>query len=114
MKNLRFAILLLVVFICSQSYSQSDISEEVSRKINNQMKDNLGLSDTEVAKLNQVNLKLHQHKMEVRKLFAETDSLSKYMQRIENSRDSLYSTILSKEKYSIYLKNKKQLINVKE
>jgi hypothetical protein len=96
---------------CEISEAQSTQAIEVAEKISQKMKDSLDLNEEQRKNVYALNIRLHSRKMEVRQKFAETDSLSRYFQRIENTRDSLYREILPEEKYLLYRQKKKNLVN---
>jgi len=54
-------------------------------------------------------MQLHQQKMVMRQLHQGSDSLNYYVQRVENTRDSLYHTILTDDKYFLYKQKKEHL-----
>ncbi len=96
---------------CLMCQAQSTQAVEVAEKISQKMKDSLSLSEDQRQQVLALNIRLHTRKMEIRQRFAETDSLSRYFQRIENTRDSLYREILPEEKYLLYRQKKKNLVN---
>lgn len=88
-----------------------DKASELASKIAQRMKDSLSLDETQRAKLYDLNMLLHNRKMSIRQQYAGKDSLSYYMQIVENSRDSLYHGVLTDEKYLLYKSKKRHLIN---
>lgn len=114
MKN----ILILLVAIASfnnKSWAQTQPSvaaQEVANKIAQKMKDSLNLTDTQKNQLYEANISLYQQKFSVRQQYSNMDSLRIKTQRIENTRDSLYSNILPVSKYQQYLQRKQQLISI--
>ena len=75
------------------------------------MKDTLGLSEDQRTQLYQINLQLHQAKVDKRQLYTGTDSLQIHIQRVEGTRDSLYRQVLTLEQHVLYLQKKNNLIN---
>jgi hypothetical protein len=113
MKSIQIILIFIGIVIGETGLGQSATAISVSEKISQQMTDSLGLDESQRKRLNQINLQLHLQKMEIRKQFAEVDSLQKYMQRIENTRDSLYRDTMTKEKFQIYIIRKRNIVNVK-
>ncbi|MET0395004.1 MAG: hypothetical protein ABW019_17800 [Chitinophagaceae bacterium] len=107
----RTVILLFLVlgYCCVDAQQQpaAVLAEHIARK----MKDTLQLSDAQKSSLYEINMQLHDRKKSARQQYAGSDSLRHHLQRIENSRDSLYRTILSQANYQLYLEKKKNLIS---
>ncbi|HEX2844925.1 MAG TPA: hypothetical protein VHN59_00140 [Chitinophagaceae bacterium] len=109
MKNIFLSVILLT--ITGTAFAQQSPAEEVAAKIANRMKDSLELTTTVRDQLYDVNLQLHSRKMAVRQQYTEPEALRQAIQQIENTRDSLYSTVLQNEnKYFLYKQKKRNLI----
>ncbi len=105
-----FVITSLLISVTFEANAQSEKAIAVVLKISKQMVDSVKITEEERVKVYNVNLRLHNEKSAWRLRFAETDSLAKYFQIVENTRDSLYKEILPEAKYLEYLKRKKQVI----
>ena len=77
------------------------------------MKDTLDLTAAQKSAIYTVNMDLHQQKMTARQQNPIGEELREALQRIENPRDSRYSSILSEEKFLIYKEKKTNLVNSK-
>lgn len=88
-------------------------AEKVANTIAKKMADSLSLTDGQRQGIYNLNMQLHSQKMEVRNHYAAYDSLRIYMQRIENTRDSLYHTVLNETQYQLYLQKKTNIVNNK-
>jgi hypothetical protein len=96
---------LSAMVICAQTPGEH-LAEKVAKK----MKDTLSLTEAQKGEIHAINLQLYtQKQMVFQKYTSAADSLRFYIQRIENTRDTLYSTVLSQEKYIVY-KQKKILL----
>lgn len=106
--------LLITIFLlcCFQlANAQSDPATALANKIAVKMKDSLSLTEQQQQQVYQLNLQLHQSKINVRQQYAGTDSLRLRVQWVENTRDSLYRGVLTTEQYLLYLQKKRNLIN---
>ena len=86
-------------------------AEEIANRIAQRMKDTLQLSDTQRVQIYNFNMQLSQQKATMRSQYSNADSIKKKIQLVENSRDGLYQSILSNEKYQLYIEKKKRLVN---
>jgi hypothetical protein len=86
-------------------------AEEIANRIAQRMKDTLQLSDSQRVQIYNINMQLGQQKAAMRTQYSNADSLKKKIQLVENSRDGLYQSILSYEKYQLYIEKKKRLVN---
>lgn len=95
------------------AFAQQSPAEEIAEKIAKKMKDSLQLTTVIQNQLYNVNLQLHGQKMTVRQQYAASpDTLTMMTQRIENTRDSLYRTVLQDDsKYLLYKQKKGNLIS---
>jgi hypothetical protein len=108
MKIILTVLLLIGVMIVK---GQSTPATTVANHIAQKMKDTLGLSDSQKEQLYQINMQLHEAKMAKRQQYAGSDSLRLRLQWVENTRDSLYRTVLNEEKYQLYIEKKKTLVS---
>lgn len=108
MKIILTVMLMVGVMVAK---GQSTPATAVANHIAQKLKDTLGLSDTQKEQLYQINMQLHEAKMAKRQQYAGSDSLRLRLQWVENTRDSLYRTILNEEKYQLYIEKKKTLVS---
>lgn len=109
---MKIFLLLVVAIISLATRAQEPApAQTVADRIAQKMKDSLGLNDTLKQQLYQINMQLHDAKMVRRQQYAGTDSVRIYVQRVENTRDSLYRRVLNEEKYLLYIEKKKALVN---
>lgn len=109
MKYMRIIFLLLVLTACCfSSYSQQN---EVAQKIAQKMKDSLSLTTSQQQQLYAINIQLHEQKMTARQQGGNPNVIGVNIQRIENSRDSLYKPVLTDQQFVLYRQKKKYLIS---
>lgn len=107
MKRLLIPIVLLLAIQSTQAQS-SDLSNRIAQK----MKDTLGLNTVQQDSIYAINMRLQEQKSDARVRYTGTDSLQYHIQRIENSRDSLYKRIITDDtKYNLYKQKKRYLIS---
>jgi hypothetical protein len=99
-------ILLITTTTNAQNSPASDLASRIAQK----MKDTLDLSAQQKTQIYTINMQLHYKKMSARQQYFGTDSVRFYLQRIENTRDSLYHGVLSEEKYLLYQDKKTNLV----
>lgn len=105
-------VFVLVFLIAAFSVNaQTSPAAAVADKIAQKMKDSLDLTASQKEQIYQVNMQLHETKMQRRQQYGGTDSVRFYVQRVENTRDSLYRPILGEEKYQLYRQKKSNLVN---
>jgi hypothetical protein len=104
-------ILNTLIFLCLVSFSQAQATG-VTEKITNKLADSLNLNVSQKKRIFEINTDLQNAKTYVRKQYSEPDSIAKYTQRVENTRDSLYRQVLNADKYQIYLQKKRNLISI--
>lgn len=107
MKQFFFIFLLSILATNSQAQNSAEV---LANKIATRLKDSLNLSDSMRLKLYDINMQLHNKKTIVRTQFMGSDSLHYKIQLIENTRDSLYSTIIPPSIFVIYKQKKRQLV----
>lgn len=107
---LNKAILLFCLSLIGISAQAQNYAENIAHNIAKGMMDSLNLSEKQRLKIYQVNLHLHSQKMQMREKYGTTDSLSKKIQQVENTRDSLYKAVLPAGIYLQYKTKKKTLI----
>lgn len=112
---MKKSILLIIIIACFQCsvYSQQNPVDVYANKIANRMKDSLDLETSQRNQLFTISKQLGEQKKAVWTQYPESDTLSikLNLQRIENSRDSLYRPVLGEQKYSLYLQRKREMLN---
>ena len=86
-------------------------NEQLAEKIAKRMKDSLSLTQQQQSQIYTLNLELAQRKSVARQQTTQSDTLRMNIQKIENSRDSLYKAILNNEQYLLYRQKKRNLVN---
>lgn len=93
-------------------YAQNQEPEAIARLFATRMKDSLALSAQQATFIYNINMQLNHAKMQARQSFTQMDSLRRQIQKIENTRDSLYSTVLDTAQYRRYREKKNSLIRI--
>ena len=106
-KSIFFNFILFVSINCKAQSTAQNFAGKVAEK----MKDSLSLTETEQEQIYNINMQLHDQKTLVRTQYEGNVSLGIKIQRIENTRDSLYRTILKEDKFILYQQKKTALIN---
>ncbi len=112
---MKKVVYLVGLFFASTNISaqQRVISDvQVSHKISDKVADSLGLDEQTRAKLFRLSQYIAEQKLQARKASNDRAGVGKRLQLIENSRDSLYKTVLSPAKYQQYLQRKRTLIGI--
>jgi hypothetical protein len=86
-------------------------AESIASKIADKMKDSLSLTQAVRDQIYTINMNLHAQKMNSRAVYLDPSDLRPQLQKIENTRDSLYRTVLSAEKFQLYQQKKRSLVN---
>jgi hypothetical protein len=100
-----------ILFLVSHKVSAQTQSEKVAQVIAGKMKDSLNLTEKEAEIIYKLNLTINDQKNTMRQRYSGRDSLTKKIQRIENTRDSLYRPVLSGDQYVKYKQRKTSLIS---
>lgn len=101
----------LILFFASTSGKAQPKADSLAQKIAKKMKDSLDLTGNQRNQIYDMNMNLHYQKAAVRQQYTNPDSLRRYIQRVENKRDSLYRTILPENKYQLYKQKKRNLVS---
>jgi hypothetical protein len=108
-------ILLFIIFLvaaCSLNAQQDNTpAAQLAHHIAEKMKDTLGLSNQQRARVFQINMDLFHQKDEARKKSTDRAVVGRDIQTIEKTRDSLYKLELTAEQYLLYLQKKRWLVN---
>lgn len=110
-KQSLLAITLLLISSTVLQAQQGGIYPSPSEHIANKLKDSLNLSASQRDSLFVINNYLQNQKQQARLQHPSADSVQYYLQRIENTRDSLYRPVLGSEKYLLYKQKKRYLIS---
>jgi hypothetical protein len=99
----------IFIFLLQNANAQPiDLSTRIAQKL----QDSLGLSTAQRDSIYAINIRLQHQKTQVRSQYTGTDSLQYHIQRIENTRDSLYKRIIADEgKYNLYKQKKRYLVS---
>lgn len=89
--------------------AQPTKSEVLARNVAVKMRDSLKLSSQDEQRIYQLNMQIVQEKAKLWQEYRSSPSLRSHLQVAENKRDSLYGTVLSREKYFEYRQKKKYL-----
>lgn len=108
MKNLVFLILFIVPLISMAQTNQ----EKSSKYLADRLRDSLSLNGKQYQELFKINLALEEQKKNARSMDDQIDVKRKRVQKIENTRDSLYATILNTKQFEAYKSRKSSLLNV--
>lgn len=103
--------LLTVQLIHAQSPTPA---EQVATTIAQKMKDSLQLSKEQQQQLYTINMQLHHKQLQARQQQQSqgVQAITKSLQQIENTRDSLYRAVLNQEQFGVYQKKKRNLISI--
>lgn len=114
MKKNLWPLLIMTIITNVTVQAQSIPAEQVAIRIADRLRDSLSLSAEQRSGIYAINMQLHERKMNVRQQYASTpEQWTELIQRIENTRDSLYRPVLaSEELYQRYKSKKSVLIRV--
>ncbi len=106
---------ILLLFICFLFYAitanaQEKKPEKHAEKIADAMKDSLNLNKKQRDEIYTINMDLYNKKTIARKASTDRAIVGKELQRIENTRDSLYKKILAEKEYDLYKQEKRNLV----
>lgn len=107
--KLKYICFCIILISCNNLYAQIQ-SNDIANKQAKKMTQILNLHDSLSIKLYTINQSLINSKMYVRSKRTVTDSLAFFIQKIENNRDTMYSSILSHEQYLLYKLKKDEIL----
>jgi Spy/CpxP family protein refolding chaperone len=116
----KIILIAVLVFVVSQSANAQDerkkLQEEkktaIAGKIAGKMKDSLSLDKKQEQQIYDINVQIADQKAALRKQYPiGSDSLRINTQRVENTRDEKYKTVLTERQYMFYQQKKRNLIN---
>lgn len=105
------ALTILMVGFNSAIQAQSSPIVAYATKVADRLKDSLQLTADQRGKVYKLSIQLSIEKMQARQQSSNRDSVGRKLQRIESTRDSLYSTVLSREQFEKYKLRKGSLLN---
>jgi hypothetical protein len=97
--------------VVSMTLKAQTPAEQLAVKIAQKMKDSLSLTELQKSQLYEINIQLNNSKSAARQQYTGSDSLGIKIQKIENTRDSLYSQILTEPQFLLYRQKKRNLVN---
>lgn len=111
-KSMTMKLLLVFFISCFTVYiteAQIDPAHQLAEKIAQKMKDTLSLSGQQKKSIKDINLNLNNQKMQARQKYSNRDSVRISLQKIEYTRDTLFSAVLSHQQYILYKQKKRNL-----
>ena len=102
MKKLFSIIGFLLILADNVNSQTTAAATQLADRIAQKMKDSLNLNQQKKTQIYNINLQLYDWKTQARQQYSNTDSLGRFIQRIENRRDSLYRNILTQNQYELY------------
>lgn len=107
-----FALVLVTGYnAVGQVNNGNSVAENLAKKIADKMKDTLALTEQQRNSIFEINMQIHNRKMEKRKQYANDPLMGNQLQRVENTRDSLYRNVLPEDKFILYKKKKPNMMN---
>jgi len=110
MRKILLFLSWILIFMCPVKAQNNNISTQMAERIAQRMADSLQLSDSQKAQIYAINIDIYQQKALLRQNTSRQDTLTPYIQQIENKRNVLYKAVLSQDKYLLYKQNKRNLI----
>lgn len=108
MKLLFIFILIVTTYTAS---AQESPAEQFARKIAMRMKDSLALTIVQCDSVYHINMRIHRQKMAKRQQYGNDPIVTSHIQQVENTRDSLYHTVLPEDKYLLYKSKKRNIVH---
>lgn len=115
MKNIIYCFLFSMLFNKQLNAQIGDSSKaaKFAVHISKKMKDTLSLNNVKATEIYLINIDLHNKKANARNIYAnDINQLRNAIQKIENTRDSLYAKVLNPQQYSLYKIKKGKLITI--
>lgn len=107
-----FALVLVTAYnAVGQANAGNSVAENLSKKIADKMRDSLALTEQQRNSIFDINMQIHNEKRQKRKQYANDPLLGNQLQKVENTRDSLYRAVLPEDKYILYKKKKTNIVN---
>jgi len=114
MKKIFVFSVLFFIFLSVQAQQTEKFetpATQLAHKIADKMKDSLGLTNQQRAKIFTINMDLHKQKTEARARPQDRTAVGNELQKIESTRDAMYRTILTDDQYAIYQQKKRYLVS---
>lgn len=110
----KVMLLTLLSFSTVRLYAQFSDSTLMLRsiRISNMFRDSLRLTVQEYNRINQINFQILKQKTTIMQDTANRLQTGRNIQRVENTRDSLYQIVLPAEKFLLYRQLKPVLLSV--
>ena len=108
---MRFVFLIAILLGVKATGFTQDHAALVNARLLARMTDSLQLDPLQVYRIDSINNALTVQKNMLRLEFTNIDSLTKHIQLVERSRDSLYQIVLPFPTYFIYKEKKRNLIS---
>ncbi|MGN6264723.1 MAG: hypothetical protein ACTHM5_03570 [Ginsengibacter sp.] len=108
MKKIILAV--AVIFAATGVKAQSANANALANTIATRMQDSLSLTTAQKDQVLNINLQLHSEKNLIRAQYSNRDSVGIKIQRIENTRDSLYKAVLTENQFTLYKLKKRNLV----
>ena len=109
-RNLILSGICVFISVYAIGQQQDSIIIARSKKITDRMNDSLRLNMNEYNKLLTINQSILEQKSKLMKSTGERSQISRQIQMVENSRDSLYQLVLPPKKYERYRQLKPTLL----
>lgn len=107
---MKYIFIFSSIFFFNQSKAQN-VYNDIAYKQAKGLVSVLQLNDSFLIKAFHVNVLLDQKKGALRKQDMPLNLLTRGLQKIENTRDSLYQSFLPSDKYTYYLSHKNEVLN---
>lgn len=107
-----FCLVLVTAYnAVGQVNTGNPVAETLAKKIADKMKDSLALTEQQRNAIFDLNMQIRNEKMQKRKKYANDPLLGNQLQKVENTRDSLYRAVLPEDKFILYKKKKTNIVN---
>lgn len=107
----KYFLFIILLTSTNSALNAQNAGTALAGKIAQKMQDSLYLTDSVKQVIYTINIHLHEEKMRLRQVYTGKDSLNYYIQKTENTRDSLYHSVLKDDKYLLYKSKKRLLVN---
>ena len=112
-KLLLFLIFLTYINVLQAQAPENTPAAKLAHHIADKLKDTLGLTNQQRAKVFKINMDLSIKKMNARKKSNDRIVVGEEIQRIEKLRDALYKEVLSEQQYLLYVEKKRNLVTAR-
>jgi choline dehydrogenase-like flavoprotein len=107
----RTLIALFAFALVNGAKAQNSPAVDLANKIADKMRDTLGLTQTQRSQIFDINMQLHTQKQSIVGQSQNRDTIARRLQRIENTRDSLYNEKLTPPQFQLYKEKKRRIVN---